>query len=694
MLAKVIDVDEHKCLNCHRCISVCPVKYCNDGSGEIIKINHDMCIGCGECLTACTHGARTIVDDFESAISALINDEKMIAISAPATIASFPEQYLNLNGWLQSMGVDAVFDVSFGAELTVKSYIEYMKSENPKMIIAQPCPAIVTYIELYRPELIQYLAPCDSPMNHTLKMIREFYPQYSKHKILTISPCIAKKREFEETNIGDYNVTVSKILDTLTDNEIDLNDYPAVEYANDPAERAALFSSPGGLLETASREIPEIRERTRKIEGATSVYQYLDELSKIVDDGTNPLLIDCLSCDKGCNGGTGTKNQHASIDLLESRITKRKNELQKLHGTKNDDPESIEALRTIINKYWKKGLYDRTYNDLSGIVKENIKIPSDAEVEKIFESMKKFTTLDIKNCSSCGYNTCKSMAKAIYNNLNRPENCHFFMGKVIQEYGEHLEDQVRERTKLLNKANDELKDLNATKDKFFSIIAHDLKNPLGSFRDVSKLLVESYHDFEESEKIEFLNLMMDSSRNIYMLLENLLDWSQTQKGVIKFNPIDCNLKFIADTAIQLLQLTADNKNISLVNNIESSIFVKADYNLILTVIRNLISNSIKFTPKGGTICLNTLVEDGSILFSVKDSGIGMSQKTIEKLFRIDINVTTLGTSEEKGTGLGLILCKEFIEKHQGKIWAESELEKGSTFYFKLPKEQLEAENNS
>lgn len=236
----------------------------------------------------------------------------------------------------------------------------------------------------------------------------------------------------------------------------------------------------------------------------------------------------------------------------------------------------------------------------------------------------------------------------------------------------------------LTKSEAQLREINATKDRFFSIIAHDLKNPLGSFKEITNYLAESYNDFSEADKIEFLNLMKDSSQNLYALLENLLEWSSSQRGSIQFDPTDLNLYLLSKDVVNLLKPTADKKKIAIQNDFNPSIMLYADSNMLNTVLRNLISNAIKFTPEQGTIKLNAAMEQEKCVISVSDSGLGMTAETIEKLFKIDSQLTTLGTNKEKGTGLGLILCKEFVEKHGGKIWVKSELGKGSTFYFTLP----------
>ncbi len=238
----------------------------------------------------------------------------------------------------------------------------------------------------------------------------------------------------------------------------------------------------------------------------------------------------------------------------------------------------------------------------------------------------------------------------------------------------------------ISELNIKLEKLNVTKDKFFTIIAHDLKNPLGSFRDITSLLHDAYSDFTEIERIDFLNLIKQSANNIYTLLGNLLEWSRSQRGIISFNPTQFDLSVIATNTVDLLSPASNKKNIKIENSIPNSTMVNADPNLITTILRNLISNAIKFTPEGGKIEIGAIYKSSgsSIYIYVKDSGIGMTDKTINKLFRIDVNVTTPGTNQENGTGLGLILCKEFVEKHNGEIWVESELGKGSTFKFSLP----------
>lgn len=232
--------------------------------------------------------------------------------------------------------------------------------------------------------------------------------------------------------------------------------------------------------------------------------------------------------------------------------------------------------------------------------------------------------------------------------------------------------------------NKELQELNATKDKFFSIISHDLKGPLNSLTSFSGLLI-NYFDSLSKEEIQTLAKDLDKSlKNLFALLENLLEWSRSQTGAIEFKPEAFNLSELIQQNIDLLNAQARTKEITLEYSNAQQVMVMAHKNSVTTVIRNLISNAIKFTPKGGTITLSATKSNEEALISVSDTGVGMSKEVIDKLFRIDAKHSTKGTADEKGTGLGLVLCKDFVEKNNGSIGVQSEEGKGSTFYFTLP----------
>jgi PAS domain S-box-containing protein len=252
--------------------------------------------------------------------------------------------------------------------------------------------------------------------------------------------------------------------------------------------------------------------------------------------------------------------------------------------------------------------------------------------------------------------------------------------------------ELRKRENKIKHQKDELAELNATKDKFFSIISHDLKSPFTTLLGFSELLFNEYDTFDEKTRKEFIELIYKSSQNNFKLLENLLTWSLTQIGKIKFNPSQVNLKALVDENIDLINQAALGKGIRLESQINHDIIIDTDNDLINTVIRNLISNAIKFTPKDGkvTISANLVSEtqpNEYLELSIKDTGLGIAPENLGKLFKIGKSVSRTGTEGELGTGLGLMLCKEFIEKCGGKIWVESEVGNGSVFHFTLPNSQ-------
>lgn len=233
-------------------------------------------------------------------------------------------------------------------------------------------------------------------------------------------------------------------------------------------------------------------------------------------------------------------------------------------------------------------------------------------------------------------------------------------------------------------ANVKLQELNAMKDKFFGIIAHDLKNPFNAIFGYTEILLNDFEKLSEEEKLKLIGEINKSSRNTYKLLENLLYWSISQTGRMDFNPTTINLTDIINQTFSVFESSAKNKNISLVTNSSDSIEVFCDLEMIKTVLRNLVSNGLKFTGYGGIVSVKIKRINGTVEIMVEDTGVGITDKDKEKLFKIGNVSTSKGTDGERGTGLGLILCKEFIERNGGTIWVESEIGKGSKFIFTIP----------
>jgi signal transduction histidine kinase len=245
--------------------------------------------------------------------------------------------------------------------------------------------------------------------------------------------------------------------------------------------------------------------------------------------------------------------------------------------------------------------------------------------------------------------------------------------------------KLKEANLKVKAQNDELEDLNATKDKFFSIISHDLKGPLNSLTSFSGLLMNHTSSLS-TEEIQMLAKDLDKSlKNLFALLENLLQWSRSQTGNIEFTTEEFDLTELLNENKRLLDRQAENKNIQIEVKNTKAITVNAHLNSITTVIRNLLSNAIKFTNEGGQIKMGIVNESNQYVVKIADNGVGMPKDVASKIFRIDTKHSTQGTAKEKGTGLGLILCKEFVEKNGGKIWVKSEEGKGTIFSFSLPK---------
>jgi PAS domain S-box-containing protein len=230
----------------------------------------------------------------------------------------------------------------------------------------------------------------------------------------------------------------------------------------------------------------------------------------------------------------------------------------------------------------------------------------------------------------------------------------------------------------------ELKELNAQKDRLFSILAHDLKSPLSALIGYTDLLESEYSLIDDKEKIEYINSIGQVSRNLNHLLETILEWSIIQKDKISLKPRSVYLKEEVDKIIQLFKISLHEKNIIVVNRIKEDQIVNIDLNILHTLVRNFISNAIKFSRKSGRVVVNSKIKNGDLELSVEDSGVGMNQQTLKKIFTNGSNTPSRGTKNELGSGLGLLICKELVEKIEGQIWAKSTKDQGSKFIVSVP----------
>ncbi len=380
-----------------------------------------------------------------------------------------------------------------------------------------------------------------------------------------------------------------------------------------------------------------------------------------------------------------------NIMTIKRDITDEKRNIQRikmLSDIVEQSPESIVV--TNLNgdiEYVNRAFTDTTGYSLNEVIGKNPRILQSTQVEKsLYNNLWKQITN--KKVWQGEFINKKKNGEIFYESA--------FIAPTLDENGEiinyfAIKQNITEWKKAQNaiiESEKELKEANATKDKFFSIIAHDLKGPLGSSLQLMEYLTTEHSKMSEKERERHLRVTASAIEKTYMLLENLLTWSRAQRNLIKYIPKPFYINAIIENNLMLVTPIADKKEISLFVDV-APLEVLADENTINLVIRNLLSNAIKFTSRGGKISITlTEIEKDKQKFAqlkIEDNGIGMMQEQISKLFHIDTESFSKGTEGEEGTGLGLILCKEFVEKNGGEIWVKSAVDRGSEFYFTIPR---------
>lgn len=384
------------------------------------------------------------------------------------------------------------------------------------------------------------------------------------------------------------------------------------------------------------------------------------------------------------------KDQQVQNEKLEKEIKYRKRIEQDLSDSKRKYQDIVDLLPeaiyetdtngylTFANAYGMKLLKLTNIDLLQGIKVDDFISPADKD--RLFEDFNKVLVNQTINRAEFNFISRDGIIVPLSINAVPVLNDNKVTGirSVAVDMSEH--NKIQEA---LIKYADDLKILNASKDKFFSIVAHDLKNPFQGLLGFSDFLYSDYDNLTEDEKKEYIGYIRITSRNAYNLLDNLLQWSRLQSGRIEINPAKINLFTAINSVIELLTSNAIRKKISVINKADQKLIVNSDNNMLNSILQNLISNAIKFTRQNGVVEIVSELSDGFVKVSVADNGVGINEKDIKKLFKIDQQISYVGTMDETGTGLGLLLCKEMVELIGGNISVESEEGKGSKFSFTL-----------
>jgi PAS domain S-box-containing protein len=339
----------------------------------------------------------------------------------------------------------------------------------------------------------------------------------------------------------------------------------------------------------------------------------------------------------------------------------------------------VDGLFSFLNKVW----LDFTGNEMGADLGMNwLKNVHPEDLEKLLDQYQ--DAFSSKSSFSCEFRFKRKddvYRWIMINGTPRFSREGIFMGFIgsCADISEQKESEEK-----IRKINIELAEINATKDKFFSIISHDLRSPLSGLMQVLLIIVEDYDSLQNDEKQQMITDVANTSKRTYDLMENLLEWSRVQTGNIPFYPQKITLLTLLNNLEALYNQNLKSKGITLKINVEPEISVFADKKMTETILRNLLSNAIKFTYPNGTVSVSSEPGNDFVVIKVIDTGVGIKTEKLSELFQVDKVQSTWGTAKETGTGLGLILCKELVEKQNGKIWVESKEDEGTTFYFTLP----------
>lgn len=652
----VVRTIKENCRRCYTCVRSCPAKAIKIELGQA-KVIAERCIGCGNCIRVCTQNAKEIKSHIERTID-LINENKIVAAAvAPSYPAEFTEiKPLQIVSALKALGFTHVFEVGFGADLVAEAYKRILeKEDNNKSYISTTCPAVVYYIEKYQPELIDNLIPLVSPMIATAYTINKELGNDAK--IVFIGPCISKKLEAEDPDVADIVhavLTFKELRELLLKKNIKLSEMKEIEFNKPIAGIGSVFPIAQGLLKTANINYDILDTDILATEGKARFIEAIDLLLK---GDMNIKFFDVLFC-KGCINGPGISNK---ISLCNRKACISSYVKEKF---KNFD---IEEWKEYKERYQTMDLTREFRND-----DKRIAPPDEKTINEILTQLNKITPEDFLNCGSCGYDTCKDLAVAIYKGLGEKEMCLHYLIEQLETTCKELESS---NTKLFQTQEQLIQSEKlASMGQLAAGIAHEVNNPLGSVLIYSHLLLNELKDSQQVK--DDLEMIVKEATRCKRIISGLLDFSRQSKLVLQ----KCNVKDLINETIEITSEKAQHIKFT-THYLDELPLIEIDRDQMKQVFLNIITNAVDAMPNGGSFDIEVCrANEGSrVQIKLKDTGCGIPKDNLDKIFNPFFTTKQIG----KGTGLGLAISYGIIKMHKGDIKVESEIGKGTTFTITL-----------
>jgi iron only hydrogenase large subunit-like protein/nitrogen-specific signal transduction histidine kinase len=654
---KLVYTIKDRCRVCYTCVRECPVKAIKiiNGQAEIIP---ERCIACGNCTRVCSQGAKAYFDSTHRIIEMLDTGDKVYALLAPSFVAEFSEfgDYRKVIGMLRKLGFDKVFEVGFGADLVAAEYSKIMGNSGVRGMISSDCPAIVSFVEKYQPELVGNLAPIVSPMIAMSRYLRQ--KDKGNYKMVFIGPCIAKKAETHEL---DEQITFTELRKLFELRGVDSN-YDFRSEFNDPvAGKGAIFPISRGLMQTVMLPENEIEGHVIVAEGKENFQEAIREYRLGAISGEHLELLCC----EGCIMGPGTTKNGKKFSRRAKVLDYLKVKME------NFDRES-----------WQKAMDKAATLDLSQSFyadDQRIHDPSEKEIREVLKSMNKHKEMDNLNCGACGYDTCRNHAIAIIKGLAENEMC---LPNSIEKLHHSINELAVSNEKLFSvqqtlRQTEKL----AHMGQLSAGIAHELNNPLGVVIMYSNILLEEAE--ADSPLKTDLKLIVEQAQRCKTIVGGLLNFARKNQ----VSKTETDLNDLIRLSISSV-IIPDNVHIDMDSNMKDPL-AEIDKEQMTQVVTNLIKNAFEAMPRGGRINISLEDTEPDVTIKISDTGTGINPDDLQKVFEPFFTTKGIG----KGTGLGLATAYGVVKMHKGNIKVESNAEPskgqtGTTFTITLPRKSL------